>query len=571
MKPTRWTPEMEEYYTGKGLWTSETWPDIYDRNARLYPHKEAFVAYTGLKRKSKTWAEMKQAINRLALGFLELGLRADDRILCQLPSCIENIAVSIACQKAGLIHCYSPINTWELENDNFLKGLKATAVVTVPEYHKRNHYDLFRQLRDSGRHPYFKHIFLVGEDIPSGALSINGMIDTPIEDKYPADYLDGRQVSAFDVHQVMTTSGSTGLPKIVEETTNGMRLHGLGYINNFKLTSADTAFTSGYLWTGPSLCSLPVMPQIGGRMLMVETFDAGEALEIIDREKPSYFSGFPSQIIDMARHRDLGKFDTSSLKFALWAGAPFPFGIARECEDNLKTRLVSAFGAVDSCMLFIAKAEDPPDIRLETVGKPLPWDECKIEKEDGSNAAVGEIGTIRWRGASGAGGYYQNPEQTKKIWGELGLNGWYNTEDAGYLDNDGNLHLAGRVSDMVQRGGQNIFPGEIEDILSAHPNVAEIYIVPMPDTRLGEKACAYIVTKSSKNLTLDEINAYLQGKNLAKYKLPERLEIIESSPKVGQKVNKRALALDVCRKMLNEGKIPEDLAIDFEKKRNLIA
>jgi non-ribosomal peptide synthetase component E (peptide arylation enzyme) len=514
---------------------------------------------------------MKQAINRLALGFLELGLTADDRILCQLPSCIENIAVSIACQKAGLIHCYSPINTWELENDNFLKGLKATAVVTVPEYHKRNHYDLFRQLRDSGRHPYLQHIFLVGEDIPSGSLSINEMIDTPIEEKYPADYLDGRQVSAFDVHQVMTTSGSTGLPKMVEETNNGTRMHGLGYIENFRVTGDDTCFTSGFLWTGPTVCGLWVMPQVGGRIIVVETFDAGQALQIIEKERPTYFSGFPPQIIDLARHADLAQYNTDSLRFLLWAGAPFPFGVARECEDNLKCHLVSGLGAVDSCMLFIGNIDDTPEIRLETVGRPLPWDECKVMKSDGSTAGVNEVGTLYWRGASGAGGYYQNPEQTKKVWGELGLNGWYNTQDAGYLDINGNLRLAGRVSDMVQRGGQNIFPGEIEDILSSHPSVAEIYIVPMPDTRLGEKSCAYIVTKSSKNLTLDEINAYLQGKNLAKYKLPERLEIIESSPKVGQKVNKRALALDVCRKMLNEGKITEDLAIDFEKKRNLKA
>ncbi len=562
---------MEEYYREKGLWTSETWPDIYDRNARLYPDKEAFVAYVGLKRTAKTWAEMKKAIDRLALGFLELGLKKDDRVLCQLPSCIENIAITLACHKAGLIHCYSPINTWELENDSFLSGLEAAAVVTIPQYHNRNHYELFRHLRESGRHPYLKHILLVGEDVPAGSLSIRNMIDTPIEERYPVDYLDGRQVSAYDISQVMTTSGSTGIPKMVEQTTNGTRLHGLGYIERFGLTGQDTGFTTGYLWSGPTTCNLWVMPQVGGRIIMVETFDASEALQIIEREKPTYFSGFPPQIIDVARHPDLARYNTDSIRFVLWAGAPFPFGVARECEDNLKCHLVSGLGSVDSCMLFIGDIEDGVEIRLETVGRPLPWDECKVVKNDGSDANAGEVGTLYWRGASGAGGYYKNPELTRQAWGASGLEGWYNTEDAAFNDADGNLHLVGRVRDMVLRGGQNIFPAEIEDILSGHPKVAEVQIVPMPDTRLGEKACAYVVTKDGQQLTFEEMISYLAGKNLARYKLPERLEIADSLPRVGQKINKRALALDICRKLLEEGKISEELAGDFEKKRNLLA
>ncbi len=562
---------MEEYYREKGLWTSETWPDIYDRNARLYPDKEAFVAYVGLKRTAKTWSEMKKAIDRLALGFLELGLKKDDRVLCQLPSCIENIAITLACHKAGLIHCYSPINTWELENDSFLSGLEAAAVVTIPQYHNRNHYELFRHLRESGRHPYLKHILLVGEDVPAGSLSIRNMIDTPIEERYPVDYLNGRQVSAYDISQVMTTSGSTGIPKMVEQTTNGTRLHGLGYIERFGLTGQDTGFTTGYLWSGPTTCNLWVMPQVGGRIIMVETFDASEALQIIEREKPTYFSGFPPQIIDVARHPELARYNTDSIRFVLWAGAPFPFGVARECEDNLKCHLVSGLGAVDSCMLFIGDIDDSVEIRLETVGRPLPWDECKVVKNDGSDANAGEVGTLYWRGASGAGGYYKNPELTRQAWGASGLEGWYNTEDAAFNDADGNLHLVGRVRDMVLRGGQNIFPAEIEDILSGHPKVAEVQIVPMPDTRLGEKACAYVVTKDGQQLTFEEMISYLAGKNLARYKLPERLEIADSLPRVGQKINKRALALDICRKLLEEGKISEELAGDFEKKRNLLA
>lgn len=571
MKPTRWTPEMIEYYTNKGLWTSETWSDIYDRDARLFPDKEAFVAYAGLKRKAKTWGGMKQAIDRLALGFLELGLEKDDRVLCQLPSCIENVALSIGCEKAGLIHCYSPINTWEAENDRFLSGLEATAVVTVPEYHGRNHFELFKRLRNSGKHPHLKYILLVGEEIPEDALSISKMIQTPIEEKYPADFLEGKKVSAYEVQQVMTTTGTTGMPKMVEMPANTSRLHGRGYLEKARFSQDDSCFTTGFLWTGPTTCGLWVMPQVGGRVIMMETFEAEEALQIIERERPTYLSGFPPQIIDMARHPNFDRYDTSSPRFILWAGAPFPSGLARKCEEKFQRPLVSGFGAVDSSMFFLSDMDAPQDIRLECAGKPPSWDECKVVKGDGSLAKPGEIGTLYWRGATSCGGYFRDPERTRQVWGELGLEGWYNTQDAAWLDNDGNVWLVGRTGDMILRGGQNIFPTEIEDILSGHPKVAVVQIVAMPDFRLGEKACAYVIPKRGETFTLREMVTYLEERRMAKYKYPERLEIIESFPMVGQKINKRALALDICRRLLAEGKISEKLAEDFERKRNLSA
>ena len=218
MKPTRWTDEMIEEYTKRGIWSPITWPDIYDHNAYLYGDEEAIVGYWKGERRSVTWKEFKTITDRLALGFLELGLKKDDRVLCQLPNCIENVAVRIALEKAGLIHCYSAINTWEGENDHFLRALEAVAVITVPEYHGRSHYELFKKLRDSGKHPYFKYLFLIGpeEEVPEDAISISKMMRTPLEEKYPPDYLQKTKVSPYEVSQIITTTGTTGMPKLVE-------------------------------------------------------------------------------------------------------------------------------------------------------------------------------------------------------------------------------------------------------------------------------------------------------------------------------------------------------------------
>ncbi|MFC1905397.1 AMP-binding protein [Chloroflexota bacterium] len=571
MKPTRCTPEMIEYYTNKGLWTSETWPDIYARNAQLYPDREAFVSYGRGERMAMTWAEVDQAVNRLALGFLELGLKKDDRVLCQLPSCIENVLMRVSLEKAGLIHCYSPINTWEVENNNFLSGLEAAAVATVPEYHRRNHCQLFQQLHDSGRHPYLKHIFVIGDDIPPGALSISKMIQTPIEKNYPPDFLDGKQVSAYDVAQVMTTTGSTGMPKMVEMTTNANRAHGMVYLEKWQVSHDDIGFTTGFLWAGPTICALFVLPQVSGKIIVMETFEPGEALQIIEKEKPTYITAFPSQIIDITNHPDFNKYDKSSLRFFQTAGAPFPKILIKECEEKFQRPYMNGFGAVDSSMVFTTELNAPPEIRLNSIGKPSKWDEYKVVKEDGSLAKPGEVGILYWRGPGGTTGYYQNPEMTRKVWGTLGLDAWYNTEDAVMVGEDGNISLVGRASDMIQRGGQNIFPAEVENILSGHPKVSQSQLVAMPDIKLGEKACAFVIPKKGEVFIFNEMVTYLGEKQLAKYKHPERLEIIDSFPMVGQKINKRALSLQVCRKLLAEGKIPEKLAEDFQYKHKLLS
>jgi non-ribosomal peptide synthetase component E (peptide arylation enzyme) len=222
-------------------------------------------------------------------------------------------------------------------------------------------------------------------------------------------------------------------------------------------------------------------------------------------------------------------------------------------------------------MLFLNKMDSARHIRLQSVGKPSRWDEYKVVKADGSQARTGEIGTLYWRGPGGTSGYYQDLNLTKKVWGELGKEGWYNTEDAAYLDKDGNVYLVGRVRDMILRGGQNIFPAEIESALSSYPEIVGIQVVAMPDTRLGEKACAYVIHEGKAEISLNNMTAYMGQKGLAKYKYPERLEIVEQFPMVGQKVNKRALSLDICNKLLAEGKVSEKLVEDFKKLHKLVS
>ena len=567
MKPTRYTQEMVEEYTKRGWWNSTTLADIYDQNAFLYPDKEAMVGYWKGERRSVTWATFKKMTDRLALGFLELGLKRDERVLCQLPNCIENVAVRIALEKAGLIYCCSAINSWESENRRFIERLEPVAVVSLLEYHNRRNYKLFKDLRDSERYPAFKHLFLIDpeEETPDDAASIAKMMQIPLDEKYAADYLRRTQVDAYEVSHIATTTGTTGLPKLIELSANSLRIHGRAITERWNITSNDIGFTTALLWTGPSNPVILGIPQVGGTLILMESFDPGEALKIIERERATYYAGLPSQIIDMANHPEFGEQEAGSLRFFSFAGAPFPAGSARDCEERFKRPLVNYYGAMDSFMLFCSEPNDPPEIRWGSVGKVAPsWDEFKIvDPKTGEKVPQGKEGLLYWRGPTGSGGYYRDIERTKEVWGALGLEGWYNTEDIAKVDEEGRVWLVGRARDMILRGGQNIFPLEIEELLSTHPKVMNASIVPMPDPRLGEKVCAYVIPKKGDVFSFEEMTAYLEEKGFAKYKWPERLEIIQSFPMIGAKVDKRVLISDICKKLLKESKVSKEIIESF--------
>ncbi len=573
MRPTRYTQEMIEEYTKKGWWNSTTLADIYDQNASLYPEKEAIVGYRKGERRSVTWSALKKMTDRLALGFLELGLKKDERVLCQLPSCIENVAVRIALEKAGLIYCNSAINSWESENRRYIEKLEAVAVVSLVEYHNRSHYKLFKDFRDSGKYPAFKHLFLIDpeEKMPDDATSIAKMIQMPLDEKYPQDYLRKTGVDACEVSHIATTTGTTGLPKLIELSANSFRIHGKSIVERWGITSDDIGFTTALLWTGPSNSVNIGIPQVGGTLIFMDSFDPGEALKIIEQERATNYTGLPSQIIDMVNHPRFDEQKVGSLRFLSFAGAPFPAGSARKCEDGFKRPLFNYYGAMDSFMLFCSDPNDPPEIRWSSVGKVAPsWDEFKIvDQETGENVPRGKAGLLYWKGPTGSGGYYRDIERTKEVWGALGLEGWYNTEDIAKADEEGRVWLVGRARDMILRGGQNVFPLEIEELLSTHPKVTNVSVTAMPDPRLGEKVCACVIPKRGNVFSFEEMITYLVEKGLAKYKWPERLETMKSFPMIGAKVDKRRLTLDICRKLLEEGKVSKEIVQSFRKIRRL--
>ncbi len=219
-----------------------------------------------------------------------------------------------------------------------------------------------------------------------------------------------------------------------------------------------------------------------------------------------------------------------------------------EIEEKLGCPIVQSYGAMDSGGMTLHSFNDGAKVRLLTIGKPAGGNEVRLADNAGKEVPEGSAGEILVRGPTLVSGYYKDPEATWQVWTE---DGWYKTGDLGKFDEYGNLVIVGRKKDVIIRGGQNIYPVEIENLLVNHPKVSNVAIIKMPDPVMGEKACAYIVPKQGHDFTFEEMVSFLKKNGIAAYKLPERLEIVDALPMVaeGQKVDRKVLEKDIGEKL----------------------
>ena len=230
--------------------------------------------------------------------------------------------------------------------------------------------------------------------------------------------------------------------------------------------------------------------------------------------------------------------------------------LAAEAEETLGVPVLNAYGSFDGGGITRTTIDDDAETRRGTVGKPFLGNEVKLLDANGEEVAPGEEGELYFRGPCTTAGYYLDIGRTMEAWGVLGTDGWFRTGDLARFDKSGNVVLTGRKKDLIIRGGQNIYPVEIEGLLLLHPKVQHVAVVGMPDPIMGERACAYVVPKPGKEFAFEEMVSFLRSKNIAPYKLPERLEIRSELPlRDTQKVAKAPLREDIAQRLKAEGKI----------------
>jgi len=550
-KPTRFTQEMIDDYLARGYWDAVSLTDILEQNALKYPDKEAVVDSTT----RNTWSQLNRLTDRIALRLVELDVKRAQAIVAQLPNSVIQLTLCMAFQKAGILSSFAPMTFRHTEMEHVLKTLKAVGVVTLGKYRGFDYFNMAKQLAPSL--PELKYIFVVGDDVPQDALSIKQMSEEPIEERYPKDYLRGYSYSALEVSSVVLSSGTTGMPKCIEHIGAGCKAAGWGVVQRTRLTSDDVFGIIAPFSGGPAFQSWWSALQLAAKVCLLERFSPEGTLELIQRERVTFLSAIPTQIVRILRETDLSKYDLSSLRVVRTGAAAFDASLAKETEERMGCKVVVAGGSQETYSFAQTGVDDPAEVRTATLGRPFPKTELKIVDNDGSEVPQGEVGELWVRGAASSSGYYQDIEATIAAWGELGKNGWYRTGDLAKFDRQGNLLLVGRKKDMILRGGQNIFPREIENILVTHPKVQDVAIVGIPDPVLGERACACVVPKQGQKPTLEEIVPFLKGKGVAIYKLPEKLELMTSLPMLadGQKVDKRLLVKGIAERLKLESQI----------------
>ena len=544
----RYTKKMIDEYVTAGYWTSELTVDFWDRNAMLYPDEEALVD----SKNRLTWLQAKQRIDRLALGLLNLGFKKDEVVLAQLYNSADLNLIRLACEKSGILLTIVPHTFRHTEIESVLKQVEAKGVFIPYEFRGFNYFEMFEEFRSHLQ--ALKYIFVIGETVPDSAISVQELMEQPTEIRFPNDYLEKFKFRPFEFEEIMTTSGTTGAPKCVEWTGCARLSQARQYIKKLNLTHNDViaAFSPS---TGAATESLVYRcpPQVAAKTIMMERFTPEEACKLIERERITVAGIVPTMIVRLLQYPGLREHDLSSLRILVSTASLLPYQVAKEAEEKLGCYICQGYGSVDSGAVTMSGIEEPQEVRWQTVGKPFPGGEVRLINEEGMEVPLGEVGMVTVAGSTCVGGYYKDPEATKQAW----IGGRFKMGDLGVFDTEGRLKIMGRQRDIIIRGGQNIYPKEVEDQLVQHAKIAEVAIVRMPDRQMGEKACAYIVLKPQQTLTFEEMVSFLKEKRIAPFKIPERLVIVQSLPLVpgGNKVDKRRLEQEIVQKLKTEGSI----------------
>jgi non-ribosomal peptide synthetase component E (peptide arylation enzyme) len=504
-------------YKEQGLWPDVLLIDQLDRHAAQRPDDIAVVDET----RRCTWRELKVRSDRIAAGLVDLGLAPGEFIALQLPNCIEFVEAYLAAQRAGL-RVLTLMTIYRQHDVAFMLAKCRARAIVVPERHRG--YDFTAMAgRLLDEVPSLEHVIVAGEPGPR-MVALEALEREP----GPATFAS-RRPDPDSVSKVSFTSGTTGRPKGVTQTHNTdwapalltARAMGLGPTTPIWMPS-PIAHTTGLLFGvyDSMLC--------GAKLILQDQWDAGRALELIERERPVFTVSATPFIAGLVEHPDLSRRDVSSFRYFLSGGAPIPTRLVERARDEMGCLLLRVFGQAEAPLHTLNHPTDPWEKLITTDGRPLPG--CEVRVADSArrgDAARGEVGEYATRGPHVFLGYYDEPELTAEA---RDPDGWYYSGDLCRIDAEGHVTYVDRLKDIINRGGVKISALEVESLVCRHPSVARCAVVAMPDERLGERICAFVVPVDGQEPTLEDITTMLDGLEVTRQKWPERLICLGALP-----------------------------------------
>jgi len=512
------TDERIRESTRKGFWRNESLEAYLDRWASRRPDKIAMVD----GRSRYTYAELARAVERIAHGLRAHGVEPGSVVACQLPNWNEFAMLFLAASRLGAV--INPIPpTYRASELRFMLNLLEAGVVVIPEAFRGFRYTaMLAGLRSEL--PTVEHVFVArgapGADMKPWAV----LADTGWEVREGRRALPGSDPNR--VHEVVFTSGTTGEPKGVMHTPNTTLATIYSLIERLALSDRDVILMSstlghqtGYLY-GFCLNFL-----LGATAVWLDVWNPAGAARLIEAERVTFTMGATPFLQDLTYSASPS--DLSSLRLFISAGASIPRQLVGDARARLRCAISAGWGMTENGLATCNGLDDPEDKVVGTDGSPLPGMLLRVVDPDGRDVPVGAEGDLLVTGPAQFVGYFKRPEFTEDAHTS---DGWFKTGDRATLDRDGYLSITGRSKDVIIRGGENIPVAEVENALFAHPKVAGVAVVAMPDRRLQERACAFVIPKPGEALTLAELVAYLDARQLSKQKFPERLEIVSEFP-----------------------------------------
>ena len=539
---------MTDEFLKDGYWTQETFYDFWEKNAKEIPNQEALVD----SKYRLTWKQAVELADAMAISFVEMGIEKHSRVIIQSPNSVYGFLARIACERAGLISLTVYPYLRKTELTYMVDRTKASAVIILHTYNKFNYLEMYEDLQKD--FPHLKNILLFDDLVPQGApagtYSLTSMVEKRVHLPIDKTVLEKRRLDAVENIAILTTtSGTTGIPKLVEWPAAPRICTSKGRVDIWNLTKDDiTMAIAPHAGGAAGTLTYFAAPIAGAKTVMLEEFSPEAALALIEKEKATAIGVVPTHLIRMLE-ADVSKYDLSSLRFIRSAGGYLPPQVAEEAEAAFGASITSDLGTQDMGSVSGCRVSDTKDLRRRTVGRMLPGNKVRLANQENRavNVPDGEPGILYFRGPHAPAGYYRDEELTSTVFDK---DGWTTTEDIVKFD-QGCLWILGRAKDMVIRGGQNIYPAEVEGLMADHPAIGSVAIVGYPDKQMGERCAAYVIPKAGMTFTFKDMVSHLKAKEIAMFKLPEHLEIVNEFPTVGDsgKINKETLKKDIRQRL----------------------
>lgn len=523
---------------GPELWR-RTIPDMLRETASKHSGRDAAVfCEQGVR---FTWAELAREADALASGFLELGLKQGDRVGIWSPNRYEWVLTQFATARVGLVVVTINPAYRLAELEYVINKVECAALVTAASFKTSDYIGMLQELApeledcepgalNAAKLPSLRAVIRMGQEKTPGMASFDDVVDSGR--RRGAVGLDEitETLDPDDAINIQFTSGTTGAPK-------GATLTHVNILNNGRFVVGAQNFTEAdrlcipvplYHCFGMVMGVLGCLTTGAAMIFPSEGFEPGATLAAVSKEKCTALYGVPTMFVAELQHPDLASLDLSNLRTGIMAGSPCPIEVMKRCvaEMNL-TDMTIAYGMTEtSPVSFQTSVDDPLERRVSTVGRVQPHLEVKVIDAEGATVAPGEQGELCTKGYAVMKGYWNDPERTEEA---IDADGWMHTGDLGVIDEEGYCNITGRVKDMLIRGGENVYPREVEEFLYRHPAVQEVQVFGVPDQKYGEEIAAWIVCKPGESIEEADVKAFCKGQ-IAHYKVPRYVRFVQELP-----------------------------------------